>query len=260
MVNPVIPYSIRGVIWYQGETNASRADQYRRLFPTMINDWRSHWGEGDIPFIFVQIAPIDAGPIDRAELRDAQRQTLSLKNTAMVVTVDIGMAKDEHPKNKQEVGRRLALAAEKLAYGKDVIASGPLYQSMAVEGDQIRLKFAEVGGGLALHDSEPKGFTIAGADRQFYPAKPVIDGDTITVSSASVPSPKAVHYAFANFPEYSLFNSAGLPASPFRTDDWPLTTKGETRMFFEQMQLDEITMTPRAGEPANSKSQAPKPK
>lgn len=260
MVNPLIPYSIRGVIWYQGETNASRADQYRRLFPVMINDWRSRWGEGDIPFIFVQIAPLDAGPVDRAELRDAQREALSLNKTAMVVTVDIGMAKDEHPKNKQEVGRRLALAAEKLAYGKDVIASGPLYQRMAIEGDKIRLKFTEVAGGLSFRDSEVKGFTIAGADQQFHPAKVVIDGDTVVVSSESVSSPKAVRYAFANFPEYSLFNSARLPASPFRTDDWPLTTKGETKMFFEQMQLDETTMTPKPGEPANPKIQKTNPK
>ncbi len=260
MVNPLIPYSIRGVIWYQGETNASRADQYRRLFPAMIRDWRSRWGEGDMPFIFVQIAPLDAGPVDRAELRDAQRETLALKNTAMVVTVDIGMAKDEHPKNKQEVGRRLALAAEKLAYGKDLVASGPLYQRMSIEGDKIRLHFTEVGGGLIFHDQRARGFTIANADRRFHPADAVIDGETIVVSSSAVAHPEAVRYAFANFPEYSLFNRAGLPASPFRTDDWPLTTKGETKMFFDQIQLDEVTMTPRPGEPANPKSQAPNPK
>lgn len=245
MVSPLIPYAIRGVIWYQGETNASRADQYRRLFPAMIRDWRSHWGEGDVPFIFVQIAPLDAGPVDRAELRDAQRETLKLKNTAMVVTVDIGMVKDEHPKNKQEVGRRLALAAEKLAYGKDVIASGPLYQRMTIEGDKIRLHFTDVDGGLTFHDGQAKGFAIAGADRVLHPAQAVIEGETIVISSPSVATPSAVRYAFANFPEFSLFNRAGLPASPFRTDDWPLTTKGETKMFFEQMQLDEITMTPK---------------
>ncbi len=269
MLHPLIPCAFRGVIWYQGETNASRAEQYRRLFPAMIRDWREQWHAavpasptapttapaGDFPFIFVQIAPLDAGPIDRAELREAQRETLAqVRNAAMVVTVDIGMQKDEHPKNKLEVGRRLSLAAQKLAYGKAAIASGPVYRRMKIEGASIRLTFDDLGGGLvskpgprAEQSDGTKliGFTIAGADQKFVPADARIDGDTVVVSSASITQPTAVRYAFANWPQYSLFNKAGLPASPFRTDDFPFTTKGESRMFYDRIGLDDVTLTPK---------------
>lgn len=249
MVAPLMPYAIRGVIWYQGETNAPRADQYRKLFPAMIRDWRSHWGQGDFPFLYVQIAPLDAGPLDRAELRDAQRETLSVPNTAMIVTLDIGDRKNEHPTNKKEVGRRLWLAAQKLAYSQNVEWSGPLYKSMRLDGRSICLSFDSVGKGLAAKgDAGLKGFTIAGEDKHFVPAEARIEGETVVVSSAKVEKPVAVRYAFANWPgeeNVTLFNAAGLPASSFRTDDWPLSTMGETKMLFDQMGLDEVTLTPK---------------
>ncbi len=248
MLAPLMPFAIRGVIWYQGETNSGRADQYRKLFPALIRDWRGHWGQGNFPFIYVQIAPMDAGPVDRAELRDAQREALSLPNTAMIVTLDIGEAKDEHPHNKKEVGHRLALAAEKLAYAQDVVYSGPLYQGMKVEGNAIRLSFEHVDGGLVARGGSLKGFTIAGEDKKFVAADAKIDGKSVLVSSAKVDKPVAVRYCFVNWPgdeNVTLFNTAGLPASSFRTDDWPLTTKGETRMFFDQMGLDDVTLTPK---------------
>ena len=141
-----------------------RADQYRRLFPAMIRDWRAAWGQGDFPFLFVQIAPLDTGGVDRAELRDAQREALAVPNTAMVVTLDIGDPKDEHPKNKKEVGRRLALAAQKLAYGRDVIFSGPLYRDMRLQGDAVRIRFDHANGGLVAKDGRLAGFTIAGEE------------------------------------------------------------------------------------------------
>jgi sialate O-acetylesterase len=250
MIHPLVPFAIRGAIWYQGETSASRADQYRRLFPALIGDWRRHWKQGDFPFIFVQIAPLGANVIDlvdRAELRDAQREALAVKNTAMVVTIDIGEKDDEHPKNKQAVGHRLALAAERLAYGKDVPASGPLYKQMRVEGSTIRLTFSDFSGGLVAKNGGPLvGFSLAGADRKFVPAEARIDGDTVVVSAAGVAEPAAIRYAWANWPEFSLLDRAGLPASPFRTDNWPLTTLGEKRMLFEQIPLDEVTLTPKA--------------
>ncbi len=245
MIAPMTPYAIRGAIWYQGETNASRADQYRRLFPAMIRDWRAAWGQGDFPFLFVQIAPLDTGGVDRAELRDAQREALAVPNTAMVVTLDIGDPKDEHPKNKKEVGRRLALAAQKLAYGRDVIFSGPLYRDMRLQGDAVRIRFDHANGGLVAKDGRLAGFTIAGEDREFVLAEARIDGEEIVVSAKNVAAPKAVRYAWANYPQATLLNKAGLPASGFRTDNWPLTTRGEWKMFFEQINLDERTLTPR---------------
>jgi sialate O-acetylesterase len=247
MIAPLTPYPIRGVIWYQGETNASRADQYRRLFPAMIRDWRTAWGLGDFPFLFVQIAPLDTGGgVDRAELRDAQREALAVANTAMVVTLDIGEAKDEHPKNKKEVGRRLALAAQKLAYRRDVAYSGPLYREAKIEEGRIRVRFEHVDGGLAAKDGRLSGFTIAGEDRKFVPAEARIEGNEVVVWAQNLSAPKAVRYAWANYPQATLQNKAGLPASGFRTDDWPLSTRGEWKMFFEQINLDERTLTPRS--------------
>jgi sialate O-acetylesterase len=249
LVHPLIPYAIRGVIWYQGETNASRGDQYRRLFPALIRDWRTHWGQGDFPFIFVQIAPLGGnaggGGTDRAEVREAQREALSVKNTAMVSTIDIGMAEDEHPKNKKEVGRRLGLAAMKLVYGKAAtIASGPVYKSMRIEGKSVRLTFTEIDGGLKSKEGGPLvGFTIAGADGKFVPAQAKIEGETVVVWAEGIEKPAAVRYAFLNWPAVSLFNAAGLPAGPFRTDDFPLSTAGEKRIFFEQIGLDEETLS-----------------
>jgi len=230
MIAPLTPFAIRGAIWYQGESNADRAYQYRTLFPTMIRDWRRAWKIGDFPFLFVQLANfMDAKPEPAedawAELREAQLMTLSLPKTGMAVTIDIGDAKDIHPRNKPAVGFRLALAALKVAYGKDGVHSGPLYKSMKVEGNRIRIHFTNVGGGLEARGGGPlRGFAVAGADRKFVWANAKIDGDTVVVWSERVPKPVAVRYAWASNPECNLYNAAGLPASPFRTDDWPGVT------------------------------------
>lgn len=230
MIAPLTPFAIRGVIWYQGESNAGRAYQYRRLFPTLIQDWRRAWGRGDFPFLFVQLANFmktlpEPSESAWAELREAQSMALSLPKTGMAVAIDIGEADDIHPKNKQEVGRRLALAALAIAYGKDVVYSGPLYESMSIEGNRIRLRFKHVDGGLVAKDGEGlKGFAIAGEDRKFVWAEARIEGDTVVVSSPQVPNPVAVRYAWADNPVCNLYNRAGLPASPFRTDDWPGVT------------------------------------
>jgi len=226
MIAPLIPYAIRGAIWYQGESNAGRAYQYRTLFPTMIRDWRANWGQGDLPFLFVQLANFQerkAEPAESAwaELREAQLRTLSVPNTAMAVIIDIGEADDIHPKNKQDVGERLALAGLGTVYGKDVAYSGPIYESMEIEGARIRLHFRHVDGGLVANEGELKGFAVAGADRKFVWAEARIDGDTVLVWNDQVKEPVAARYAWADNPEADLYNAAGLPASPFRTDDWP---------------------------------------
>jgi sialate O-acetylesterase len=225
MIAPLLPYGIKGAIWYQGESNAGRGMQYRTLLPTMIKDWRSRFGVGEFPFFIVQLAnftPVVDTPIQEgwADLREAQLLTSeNLPKTGIAVAIDIGDAGDIHPKNKQEVGRRLGLSADAIAYGSKVEYSGPLYKSMKVEGDKIRLTFAHLGGGLATKDGGPlKGFAIAGADKHFEFADAKIEGDTIVVSSAKVPNPTAVRYAWANNPVCNLVNKAGLPASSFRTD------------------------------------------
>jgi len=225
MLMPLTPYAIRGAIWYQGESNASRAAQYRKLFPAMIGDWRRVWEEGDFPFLFVQLAnwSVPQPGSDWPELREAQLMTLSLPKTGMAVTIDIGDASDIHPKNKQDVGYRLALAAQAIAYGRDVIYSGPIFESMAVEGDKIRLRFKFAYGGLVAKNwPSPalSGFEIAGDDHEFVTAEAKIDGDTVVVRSEKVAHPAAVRYGWAMNPECNLYNRAGLPASPFRTDGW----------------------------------------
>jgi sialate O-acetylesterase len=232
MIAPLLPYAIRGAIWYQGESNASRAYQYRSLFPAMIANWRQDWGQGDFPFGFVQIAPFRYGKTDPAcwaELCEAQRMTLdSVPNTGMAVTVDIGDVQNIHPRNKQDVGRRLALWALAKVYGRDLVYSGPLYKSMAVAGDKIRLKFAHVGGGLAASDGKPLSeFTIAGADQKFVRAVAEIDGKAIVVHSDDVAQPAAVRFAWRDNAQPNLANKAGLPASPFRTDTWKGVTEGK---------------------------------
>jgi len=216
MIAPLLPYAIRGVIWYQGEANIGRERQYRELFPAMIADWRRAWGEGDFPFIFVQIAPFHS---NSPEIRESQLLTLlNTKNTAMAVTIDCGDPDDIHPANKQPVGARLALAARALAYGEKAEYSGPLFDSMKVKGANAILHFTHIGGGLIAKDGDLKGFTIAGADKTFHPAAAKIVGGTVVVSAPEVSSPVAVRYGWANVPEGNLFNRAGLPASPFRTD------------------------------------------
>lgn len=224
MISPLIPYAIRGVIWYQGESNAGRAYQYRKLFPAMIQNWRKDWGQGDFPFLFVQLANFKTkAPVDGmwAELREAQTMTLSLKNTGMAVAADIGDALDIHPKNKQDVGRRLALAAQAQVYGRQIAYSGPMYESLSVKGKRARIsfRFAE---GLKTSDGEaPQGFVIAGEDQQFVEANARIRGDKVVVWAESVAKPVAVRYGWSDNPTCTLYNGAGLPASPFRTDDWP---------------------------------------
>ncbi|OGV38306.1 MAG: hypothetical protein A2X48_07000 [Lentisphaerae bacterium GWF2_49_21] len=231
MINPVIPYTIKGAIWYQGCSNAGRAYQYRKLLPAMINDWRKEWAQPepgkDFPFFIVQLANFMAPatkPEDSAwaELREAQAMTASgLKNCGLALAIDIGDAKDIHPKNKQDVGKRLELAALKVAYGKDIVFSGPTYDSMKVDGDKIVLSFKNVGGGLIAKDGDLKHFSIAGDDKAFVWAKAKIDGDKIIVSSDDMKKPVAVRYAWANNPEgCNLYNKEGLPAVPFRTDTW----------------------------------------
>jgi sialate O-acetylesterase len=230
MIAPLIPYGIQGAIWYQGESNAGRAYQYRKLFPDMIKNWREDWGEGQFPFLFVQLANFmktkpEPGDSAWAELRETQLMTLSLPNTGMAVIIDIGEADDIHPKNKQDVGKRLALWALAKTYGKDIVYSGPIYKSMKVDDGKIVLSFDHVGGGLiAKGDEQLKGFAIAGSDRKFVWADAKIDGDTVVVSSDNVSEPIAVRYAWADNPVCNLYNKEDLPASPFRTDDWPGVT------------------------------------
>ena len=226
MVNPLIPFGIKGAIWYQGEANAGRAYQYRTLLPAMIGDWRTRWGEGNFPFYIVQLANWAPGGDSWPELQEAQWLTAkNVPNVGIATAIDIGDAIDIHPKNKQEVGRRLALVAEAQAFGEKVEDSGPLYKAMTVDGGAIRLTFTHLGGGLTAKNAAPlTGFTIAGADRKFVPADARIDGDAVAVSSALVPSPVAVRYAWAADPAISLYNKANLPALPFRTDDWPGVT------------------------------------
>lgn len=226
MIHPLIPYTIKGAIWYQGEANEARGYQYRTLFPLLINDWRTQWGI-NFPFYFVQLANFrqakeQPSESDWAEVREAQLGALRLENTGMVVTIDIGDANDVHPKNKQEVGSRLALIAATKTYNGNNAYSGPIYESYRVEGNKVRVNFAYTDTGLKIKDGTVlKGFSIAGPDRKFYWANAVIDGNTVVVNSPEVPFPLAVRYAWANNPDCNLYNGAGLPASPFRTDDWP---------------------------------------
>jgi sialate O-acetylesterase len=226
MITPLTPYAIRGVIWYQGESNAGSAFQYRTLFPTMIRDWRRAWGRGAFPFYFVQLAnymqrKAEPGESEWAELREAQAMALALPRTGMAVAIDIGEADDIHPRNKTDVGLRLARWALADTHGQPVVKSGPLYDSFAVERSAIRVLFRHAGGLATSDGAAPKGFAIAGADRKWRWAETRIDGQTVVASSPEVKEPVAVRYAWADNPEATLRNRQGLPASPFRTDDWP---------------------------------------
>jgi sialate O-acetylesterase len=216
MIAPLIPYAIRGATFYQGEANADRPTLYRKLLPALIADWRQRWGQGDFPFLFVQIAPFKDQP---PEIREAQLLAWKeTKNTAMVVTIDIGDAKDIHPARKQPVGARLSLAARALAYGEKLEFSGPVFETMSVAGGHATLHFTHLGRGLVAKDGPLAGFTVAGADGVFRTAQAAIAGDTVVVSAPEVTQPAAVRYGWANVASGNLFNAAGLPASPFRTD------------------------------------------
>ncbi len=231
MIHPLIPYGIKGFIWYQGESNAWEAYNYRTMFPMLINDWRQRWQQGNLPFLFVQLAnfmktkPLPAES-EWAELREAQALTLVLPNTGMACAIDIGESNDIHPKNKQDVGLRLALLASKIAYKKNSIASGPVYKSFRKEGSRIRISFNNTGSGLSTKDGkEVTGFAIAGSDQQFYWAKAIAEGNSIVVYSDKVSDPQAVRYAWADNPVCNLTNAEGLPAAPFRTDHWKEITR-----------------------------------
>jgi sialate O-acetylesterase len=216
MLAPLAPYAIRGAIFYQGESNASRSAQYRRLLPATIADWRRTWGQGDFPFLYVQIAPYVGQP---PEIREAQLLAWQeTKNTAMVVTIDVGDADDIHPANKRPVGERLARAARAVAYGESVVYSGPVYAGVSFDGARAVLRFTHIDGGLVAPGGTLTGFTAAGADGEFHAAEAVIEGDTVIVTSPEVAAPTAVRYGWANVASGNLFNTAGLPASPFRTD------------------------------------------
>ena len=226
MIYPIQPFTIRGAIWYQGESNASRAYQYRTLFKTMILDWRNQWGY-DFPFLFVQLANFmdrNEQPVDDtwAELREAQSMALELPNTGMAVTIDIGNAKDIHPGDKQDVGKRLALWAQNKVYGEDIPFSGPLYKSSEIKNNKIVIHFDHVYDGLKTSDGKkPRGFAVAGDDKKFVWADAKIAGNTVVVSSLKIKKPVAVRYGWSSNPDVNLSNSADLPASPFRTDQWP---------------------------------------
>ena len=238
MIAPLVPLSIRGAIWYQGESNAGQAHLYRNLFADMISNWRLDFGQGDFPFLLVQLAPWDRNkkrelseitkePMesDWAELREAQLlSTKRLPNVGMAVITDVGDKDDIHPAKKGPVGERLARAARGIAYGEKVVYSGPIYRAMRIERDKAYIAFDHVGRGLIAKDGELKGFAIAGEDRKFVWAKAEIQGNEVIVSSPEVPHPVAVRFGWADYPVVNLFNKEGLPASPFRTDNFPMLT------------------------------------
>jgi sialate O-acetylesterase len=234
MINPILPFAIKGAIWYQGESNADRAYQYRTAFPLLINDWRRLWNQGEFPFYFVQLASFNSANGNSkngskwAELREAQTLSLNVPNTGMAVITDIGEPKDIHPRNKQDVGKRLAAVALHDTYGQNNVFSGPVYQSMQTNGNKVTLSFSSIGGGLTVKDKYGyiRGFEVAGADQQFHYAKAFVDGDKVVVYTEEVSSPVAVRYGWADDNlEDNLFNKEGFPAAPFRTDKWKGVTE-----------------------------------
>ena len=233
MITPLEPYRIRGAIWYQGEGNTWRAQQYQTLLPALITGWRKGWNEGDFPFLIVQLpnqgTSPELGESIWAEMREAQLLTVKrVPDTGLAVTIDVGEENNLHPPRKAEVGERLALWALGTTYGQHIEYSGPLYQSTQIKGNRVQIRFTHTGTGLeAKGGDELKGFSIAGADKKFHWASAQISGDTVIVSSPDVPAPVAVRYAWANSPPCNLYNHDGLPASPFRTDDWPGASDGK---------------------------------
>ncbi|TSA31440.1 MAG: acetyl esterase [Verrucomicrobiaceae bacterium] len=253
IIAPIKPYRLAGILWYQGESNAGRAYQYRKAFPLLIKDWRRQWGRDDLPFYFCQLANYlpkrpDPGESEWAELREAQSLALSLPSSGQAVLIDLGEAGDIHPRNKKTVGERLSRLALANNYGKNVVWSGPVYDSIKIEGKTLRVKFLHADGGLVAHpvparydvrtlvgetaplirnnpDSELEGFAICGADHKWVWADAKIDGDSVVVWSDKISSPIAIRYGWSDNPTCNLFNGAGLPAAPFRTDDFPAITR-----------------------------------
>lgn len=244
MLRPLMPYGIKGVIWYQGESNADRATQYRRAFPLMIRDWREQWAKAgqptaggkiavpDFPFLFVQLANFGTTDNSRgsnwAELREAQAMALKLPNTGMAVTSDIGESSDIHPRNKQDVGDRLAAEALRIAYGQNRVTSGPVFDGMTVDDNRVTVTFKNTGGGLMTKDKYGylRGFEVAGDDQKFCPARAFIVGNKVLVNASMVAAPVAVRYGWANDNgEVNLYNKEGFPAVPFRTDNWKTVTE-----------------------------------
>ncbi|MFA6961155.1 MAG: sialate O-acetylesterase [Opitutaceae bacterium] len=222
MINPLVPYALRGAIWYQGESNAGRANEYRALFSSMITGWRTQFGQGDFPFYWVQLANYNnPDGTNWGFLREAQTQTLALPATGQAVIIDIGNRRDIHPRNKKDVGRRLARLALKNDYGIAIETSGPLMETATREGTGFKVTFTHIDGGLIAPLNELTGFELAGADKVFKPADAKIEGDTVIVTSAAVAEPVAVRYAWRDAPTAGLFNkNSGLPAAPFRSDTW----------------------------------------
>ena len=233
MIHPIEKLSVKGAIWYQGEANAGRAVEYRKAMPLLINDWRKRFQQPNMPFYYVQLTSFNSANGNSndgstwAELREAQTMATSLPNTGMAVTIDIGDPKDIHPRNKQDVGKRLAALALQKTYGISKIASGPVYKSMQVQGNKAVVQFTGVGKGLMTKQDVIAGFEIAGADQRFYPAKATIAGTTVVLSADEVANPVAVRYAWADDDSNAnLFNKEGFPAAPFRTDNWKAKTEG----------------------------------
>jgi sialate O-acetylesterase len=236
MIHPIEKLAIKGAIWYQGENNAGRAVEYRKAMPLLINDWRKRWQQPAMPFYFVQLASFNAANGNSntgstwAELREAQTMATALPNTGMAVTTDIGDPVDIHPRNKQDVGIRLAALALQKTYGINKIASGPVYKNMQVQGNKAVIQFAGIGQGLTVKPasaSTVSGFEVAGPDQHFYPAKATIAGATVIVSAEEVTKPVSVRYAWADeVSNANLFNKEGFPAVPFRTDSWKAKTEG----------------------------------
>lgn len=244
-IAPLAGYAMRGAIWYQGEANGGQGVEYRKLLPRLIGDWRARWAQGDFPFLIVQLAAwdMDKNPAPMHQwpwLREAQSLTVkTVPKTGLAVAIDVGNPADVHPKGKEPVGHRLALAARKIAYGENLVHSSPIFREMKIAGAKVRAQFAENGGGLVIGsapwraDGDPQwpqdkliGFTIAGEDRMWHDADAKIDGDSVILSSAEVPKPVAIRYGWANAPRCNLYNREGLPASPFRSDDWPIPAAG----------------------------------
>ena len=227
MIAPLHPFAIRGAIWYQGEANAAGWDEYGELFPAMVKDWRKRWDCGDFTFLTVQLTSFvgneKRGSLDNTWpfFREVQADYPGLKNTGTAVTIDVGHRMQIHAPKKQPVGRRLALAARKIAYGEDIVYSGPVFKSIKIKDGKAIVEFSNTGSGLLFAGGESKGFTLCGEDRKFVPAHAEISGTQVIVSSPQVPEPVALRYGWKGFSDCNLFNKERLPACPFRTDDYP---------------------------------------